>query len=104
MVEEGATGSGVDGFVEGIVAHARGGDPLPIALSPRDRETIAFALRLTLRPAGITPEDLARLRDVGLDDGDILDLVHVIGYYAYANRIADGLGVVLEPYRGGGQS
>ncbi len=37
------------------------------------------------------------LRAAGLDDRGILDLVHVIGFFAYANRLADGLGVDLEP-------
>ena len=37
------------------------------------------------------------LRVAGLDDRGVLDLVHVIGFFAYANRLADGLGVDLEP-------
>ncbi len=37
------------------------------------------------------------LRAAGFDDRGILDLVHVIGFFAYANRLADGLGVDLEP-------
>lgn len=36
------------------------------------------------------------LRAVGLSDADILGLCEVVAYYAYANRIADGLGVALE--------
>ena len=35
--------------------------------------------------------------DAGLDDRAILDLAMVVGYYAYVNRLADGLGVRLEP-------
>ena len=37
------------------------------------------------------------LRNAGLDDRGILDLAHVIGFFAYANRIVDGLGCDLEP-------
>ena len=41
-------------------------------------------------------EDAERLRDVGLEDSEILDLCQVTAYYAYVNRIAQGLGVELE--------
>jgi len=43
-------------------------------------------------------EDVEGLRAAGLEDGDILELAEVIAYYAYVNRIADGLGVALEPW------
>jgi len=33
---------------------------------------------------------------VGLSDTDVLHVAEVVGYYAYVNRIADGLGVELE--------
>lgn len=39
---------------------------------------------------------MAPLRDAGLTDRDIVDLNQVVGYYAYVNRVADGLGVTLE--------
>ena len=42
--------------------------------------------------------DIDRLRDAGLSNRDVLDLVEVIAYFAYANRIADGLGITLEPW------
>ena len=42
-------------------------------------------------------DDLKPLRDVGLDDRAILDLAMIVSYYAYVNRLADGLGVELEP-------
>ncbi|MHC4376690.1 MAG: hypothetical protein ACYS26_08855 [Planctomycetota bacterium] len=41
-------------------------------------------------------EDVDALRAVGLDDRDVLGLVECVAYYAYANRIADGLGLALE--------
>ena len=42
--------------------------------------------------------DIAQLRAVGLSDRAILDIAQVVAYYAYVNRIADGLGVSLEQY------
>ena len=44
----------------------------------------------------MTKGDVESLRRVGLSDRDILDVCEVTAYYAYVNRIADGLGVELE--------
>jgi uncharacterized protein YciW len=43
------------------------------------------------------PADLDPLRAEGLTDRDIVDLNQVVSYFNYVNRIADGLGVHLEP-------
>ena len=40
--------------------------------------------------------DLAPMRTASLSDRDILDVCMITAYYAYVNRIADGLGVGLE--------
>jgi alkylhydroperoxidase family enzyme len=42
--------------------------------------------------------DVSALRDAGLSDAEILDVCQVAAYYNYVNRMADGLGVELEPY------
>lgn len=46
----------------------------------------------------MTPEDLDGLRAVGFDDGQILEVVHVIGYFNHINRVADALGVDPEEF------
>ena len=38
------------------------------------------------------------MRANGFSDLDILHIVEVVSYYAYANRIADGLGIPLEDW------
>ena len=40
--------------------------------------------------------DVEALREAGFADADVLAIAEVAGYYAYVNRIADGLGVALE--------
>jgi len=45
----------------------------------------------------MTESDLTPLRSAGLDDRAILDLALLVSYYAYVNRLADALGVPLEP-------
>ena len=49
-------------------------------------------------PAAVNDADTDALRSAGFSDRDILDIVEVIGYYAYANRLADGLGVQTESW------
>ena len=39
---------------------------------------------------------MGALRAVGYTDLDVLHAAELVAYYAYANRIADGLGVELE--------
>ena len=58
---------------------------------------LAYAEKLTREPASMVRADVDLLRSVGLSDTDVLQLAEVVGYYAYVNRIADGLGVALEP-------
>ena len=65
-------------------------------LEPRRLAMLRYALKLTQSPAEMVRNDVASLRIAGFEDGDILELCEVVSYYAYANRIADGLGVSLE--------
>ena len=60
------------------------------------------AVKLTREPWACTEADVDRLRAVGWSDRAILDLTLIVGYFAFVNRIADGLGVELEggPERG----
>ncbi|WP_247616410.1 peroxidase-related enzyme [Streptomyces sp. MK37H] len=57
----------------------------------RRRAVADFAVRLTREPG--RPLDLTALRtDAGLDDTEILDLVHVVAVFAWANRLMLTLG------------
>jgi alkylhydroperoxidase family enzyme len=55
-----------------------------------------YADKLTREPWTMTREDVETLRQQGFSDRAILDINQVAGYYAYVNRLADGLGVELE--------
>lgn len=57
---------------------------------------LRYAVSLTRHPHAIGPDDIAELRTHGFDDTAIHDMAHVISYYNYVNRMADGLGVELE--------
>ena len=69
----------------------------PAKLAPREEAIVAYTRKLTIQPNQITADDVAPLRDVGLSDRALHDLVQVAAYYAYANRIALGLGVEMLP-------
>ena len=57
-----------------------------------------FAVKLTNEPKNMKIQDVYKLREVNFSDRDILDIVEVTAYYAYANRLADGLGVAIEDW------
>lgn len=65
-------------------------------LSPRQQAMLGHAARLTREPWDVSASDLDMLREMGFSDRDILDINQVTAYYAYVNRVADGLGVRLE--------
>jgi uncharacterized peroxidase-related enzyme len=61
-----------------------------------DRALIEYADRLTLAPGAIVASDVERLRAAGFDDRAIHDACAIVAYFAFVNRIADGLGVEIE--------
>ena len=67
-------------------------------LSPKRLAMLSYAVKLTKAPATVSDDDVEALRSAGFSDRDILDIVEVVAYYAYANRIADGLGIETEAW------
>jgi uncharacterized peroxidase-related enzyme len=65
-------------------------------LTPADRAMLTYAVKLTREPWHIVEADVIALREAGFSDAAILDINQVTGYYAFVNRLADGLGVELE--------
>ena len=54
-----------------------------------------FAKKLTETSNKVNENDIQTLRDLNLTDKDISQIVQIVGYFNYINRVADGLG--LEP-------
>lgn len=59
---------------------------------------LRYAVKLTLAPGDMQASDVDALRSAGFSDRDVLDIAEVTAYYAYANRIADGLGISTESW------
>jgi alkylhydroperoxidase domain protein len=58
----------------------------------RWRALIDFAAVLTVTPPRLERADLARLRELGLGDLEVLDLVQATAFFAWANRLMLTLG------------
>ncbi len=52
-----------------------------------------YVAQITRDATRITPEHHARLREVGFDDRDILQITLIASWFNYINRVADALGV-----------
>jgi len=78
-------------------AHAAIADWRSAPLTERERAIAELAQGLTL--AVSRPPDLDALRAVGLDDRALLDVVQVVAYFNFVNRLVAGLGVEIEPRR-----
>ena len=73
-------------------------DPETADLSQARRAMLGYARKLTKTPKEMARGDVEALRQAGFADCDILAIAEVVAYYAYANRIADGLGVQVEDW------
>ena len=63
------------------------------AFEGRELAALDYAKKLTLDAASMADDDIAKLREAGFDDGEVLEINQVVAYFAYANRTVLGLGV-----------
>ena len=82
-----------------MVEQLAGPDPLAADVSEAEKALIRFALKLSRDPGAMRRCDVEELRQAGWDDQAVHDACQVVAYYHYVNRVADGLGVELEPDR-----
>ncbi|NQV42173.1 MAG: peroxidase [Candidatus Marinimicrobia bacterium] len=67
------------------------------AFTLQDKAILQYAVKLTKTPADMGKLDVEVLRSRGLNDRAIHDVCAITAYFGFVNRIADGLGVELEP-------
>lgn len=92
LSKKGVAALDADALIEALAK-----DHTHASLEPRTRAILDYALKLTLTPGEMTGADVECLRAEGLDDRAVHDVCLVVAYFAFVNRIADGLGVELEP-------
>jgi len=61
-------------------------------LGPRDRAIFDFAVALSRTPSQAGPEEMAALKDAGLDETEVLDLILSASLFGWANRLMHILG------------
>jgi uncharacterized peroxidase-related enzyme len=76
-------------FVDRLAANYR-----QVELSQQDRVMLDFAAKLTRTPDECDEGDIARLREVGFSDADIVHLVEVAAFFNLGARLASGTGLV----------
>jgi uncharacterized peroxidase-related enzyme len=52
---------------------------------------------MTEKPGKIGPDDIAALKTAGLNEAEILDLLHSVAIFAWANRLMLNLGEPVFP-------
>ena len=72
-------------------------DPATAGTTDRERAIVRFSIDLTTAPDRVAARDIQRLRDVGLADAEILDLMHSVAIFAWANRLMLNLGEPVFP-------
>ena len=71
-------------------------DPDLSEIPPPQRAIVKFALKLARNSKSATDEDYQILRDFGLSDGEILEIISLVGYANFADLLADAMGVVVD--------
>ena len=66
-------------------------------LSRIDYALCEYAWFVTAHPRDIDDEQIEKLRDVGLDDHQILEAAFVAGFFNYTNRWVSTIGPVVNP-------
>ncbi len=66
-------------------------------LAPRERALCALAEKMSATPTRMVEQDWQPLRNLGFDDRGCLEVAHIVGLFNYLTRLADGLGLRLDP-------
>jgi len=72
-------------------------DPHTAGTSERERAIVQFSIALTSAPDAVSSADIQALKDVGLTELEILDLMHSVAIFGWANRLMLNLGEPVFP-------
>ena len=68
-------------------------------LDPQTRGMLDYATKLTRDPTSMQRSDVDALRNLGLNEEEILSIVLITCLFNFMTRLADGLGVEVPPGR-----
>jgi uncharacterized peroxidase-related enzyme len=71
-------------------------DPSGAALGTQDRAVYEFAVKVAADATSVEPDDIERLRSVGLSDPEIADVVFAVAARSFFTRVLDALGAQLD--------
>ncbi len=67
------------------------------ALDSKTRAILEFSRKMTTNPSEMKREDVDALKAEDLSDAAILHVAQIAGFFNYFDRVADALGVELDP-------
>lgn len=72
-------------------------NPAQAGVTAREKAIVQFSIAITDAPAQVGTDDILALKDVGLNEGEVLDLLHSDAIFAWANRLMLNLGEPVFP-------
>ncbi len=72
-------------------------DPHTAGTTDREKAIVQFSIELTERPDAVSASSIQTLKDAGLTEAEILDLIHSVAIFAWANRLMLNLGEPIFP-------
>ena len=90
------TSSGASSGDSDSLIRALSEDYTTARVSEAELVMLDYAAKLTLTPGDVIVSDVDVLKAHEFDDRAIHDICAVTAYFAFVNRVADGLGVDLE--------
>jgi uncharacterized peroxidase-related enzyme len=76
--------------------------PEDTSLDDTDRAVLAFAGKVALDAPSVTAADVDALREVGLSDNDVADVVFAVAARSFFTRVLDGFGIEADHQLGNG--
>ncbi|WP_019655589.1 peroxidase-related enzyme [Variovorax atrisoli] len=72
-------------------------EPEGAGTTDREKAIVEFSIRLGAEPDKVSADDVRKLKEVGLGELEILDLIHSVAIFAWANRLMLNLGEPVFP-------
>jgi len=72
-------------------------EPQGAGTTAREKAIVAFSIRLGAEPDKVSADDVRGLKEAGLTEQEILDLIHSVALFAWANRLMLNLGEPVFP-------